>query len=83
METKSSTILLCESAKAAAEKMRGVSDEKINEALLLMADALETDTAEILKENEKDIEAARGTISEVMLDRLHLTAEIQTTAVSL
>ena len=75
METKSSTILLCESAKAAAEKMRGVSDEKINEALLLMADALETDTAEILKENEKDIEAARGTISEVMLDRLHLTAE--------
>ena len=75
METKSSTILLCESAKAAAEKMRGVSDEEINEALLLMADALETDTAEILKENEKDIEAARGTISEVMLDRLHLTAE--------
>ena len=75
METKSSTILLCESAKAAAEKMRGVSDEKINEALLLMADALETDTAEILKENEKDIEAARGTISEVMLDRLNLTAE--------
>ena len=75
METKSSTILLCESAKAAAEKMRGISDEKINEALLLMADALETDTAEILKENEKDIEAARGTISEVMLDRLSLTAE--------
>ena len=75
MENKSSTILLCERAKAAAEKMRGISDEKINEALLLMADALVADTDKILSENEKDLEAARGSISEVMLDRLRLTKD--------
>ncbi len=75
MENKSSTIIICERAKAAAEKMRGISDESINEALLLMADALVEDTDKILSENEKDLIAARGSISEVMLDRLRITEE--------
>ncbi len=72
---KSSTIILCERAKAAAKRMRLISDERINEALLAMAEALVADTDLILSENALDIEAARGSISEVMLDRLRLTRE--------
>lgn len=62
-------------AKAAEAKMRGLSDEKLNEALKLMAEALIESTDKILTENEKDIEAARSTISAVMIDRLTLTRE--------
>ena len=75
METKSSTILLCERAAAAAAGMRGISDEKINAALLLMADSLVEATDEILAENSKDVEAARGVVSDVMIDRLRLSRE--------
>ena len=46
-----------------------------NEALLRMADALEQNQEEILSANRKDVEAARGTVSDVMLDRLALSAE--------
>lgn len=46
-----------------------------NEALLRMADALEENREEILAVNRKDVEAARGTVSDVMLDRLALSAE--------
>ncbi len=62
-------------AKETAAKMRGVSDEKINEALAAMADALMEGCEGILKENEKDIKTATGKISEVMIDRLRLTPE--------
>ncbi len=62
-------------AKAAEAKMRGISDEKINEALTFMARALVESTDKILAENEKDIEAARASISAVMIDRLTLTRE--------
>ncbi len=68
-------MLICEKAKAATFKIRSLSDEKINEALISMANALISSADDILKENEKDIEAARGSISEVMLDRLRLTKE--------
>ena len=47
-------------------------EEKKNALLRAMADSLERNTARILAENEKDMEAARGTISQVMLDRLLL-----------
>lgn len=43
--------------------------------LLAMADELEAETEAILSGNREDVEAARGKISEVMLDRLALTAE--------
>ncbi len=66
---------ILKAAKAAEAKMRGVGDEIINNALSLMADALIENTDRILSENEKDVETARGTISEVMIDRLSLTAE--------
>ena len=70
---KSDTIILCERAKIAARGLGSVAPERINEALILMAEALEESTARILSENEKDIEAARGTVSEVMIDRLALS----------
>ena len=67
--------MLCREAKAAAAEVGNLDDKKINEALLSMADALIMATKDILSENEKDIEAARGVISDVMLDRLRLTEE--------
>lgn len=62
-------------AKAAKSQLSLVSPEKINEALLAMADALIENTDNILKENAKDIENARGTVSDVMIDRLSLSKE--------
>lgn len=44
-------------------------------ALLAMADALQADTGAILTANEEDMSAARGTMSDVMLDRLALNAD--------
>ncbi len=46
--------------------------EKKNRALLAMADALEDECAFILAENAADMDAVRGIIGEVMLDRLML-----------
>ncbi len=46
-----------------------------NRALLAMASALEEHCADILAANALDMEAARGTVSEVMLDRLALSPE--------
>ncbi len=73
--TKSKTILLCERAKACAEKMYAYNDEKLNTGLAYMADALIEATDDILLENASDVEAASGSISEVMIDRLRLTRE--------
>ncbi len=61
-------------AKAAAAAPWLESAQK-NEALLRMADALEQNQEEILSANRQDVEAARGTVSDVMLDRLTLSAE--------
>ena len=60
-------------AKNAVPRLLTLSDQEKNSALLAMADALEQATAEILAANALDMEAARGHISEVMLDRLALT----------
>lgn len=60
-------------AKDTVRAMRGVSDEKINEALLNMADALVEDTEKILLANKEDILLAKDKISPVMIDRLTLT----------
>ena len=62
-------------AKAAKAQLGMVTPEKINEALLAMADSLIENTDNILKENENDIENARGTVSDVMIDRLSLSKE--------
>ena len=60
-------------AKNAVPQLLTLTAEEKNNALLAMADALEQATAEILAANALDMEAARGHISEVMLDRLALT----------
>ena len=49
--------------------------ETKNQALLAMADALIAHESAILAANALDLEAARGTISEVMLDRLALSPQ--------
>lgn len=60
------------SAKKAKAVLSPLSPKKKNEALLAMADALVNDAEEILRENQKDLAAAKGKISDVMLDRLML-----------
>ncbi len=69
------TIEILKEAKSVKGILCSLSTEKKNEALLNMADALIENTDEILCENAKDLERAKGTISEVMLDRLALSAE--------
>ena len=61
-------------AREACRALARASAEEKNRALLAMAEALERQEAEILCENVRDLDAARGTISEVMLDRLSLNA---------
>ncbi|MBQ7387298.1 MAG: glutamate-5-semialdehyde dehydrogenase [Clostridia bacterium] len=68
-------MLICESAKATVRDIASLSDSVINRALLSMADALEAEADEILKANALDVEASRGVISDVMIDRLSLSAE--------
>ena len=70
-----STEIILKNAKETVRALAGVSDESLNLALLAMADAIEADTDAILAANAVDIEAARGNISEVMIDRLRLTRE--------
>ena len=60
-------------AKAAAPSLAAADTESKNRALLAMADALEDASEEILLANAEDMEAAKGHISDVMLDRLCLT----------
>ena len=72
---KSSTLILCEKAKAASKSIGALSNEAINRALIYMSEALLNSTDKILRANEKDLLAAKGSISEVMLDRLRLTEE--------
>lgn len=75
MEKISSTAKLCVTAKAAVKKVALLSDEKINEALHAMADSIVASADAILQANRLDVEAAKETISDVMIDRLRLTSE--------
>ena len=58
-----------------ASKNAPLSEETKNTALKAMADSLIKNSDNILKANEEDIERARGTVSDVMLDRLRLSPE--------
>ncbi|MCD8130777.1 MAG: glutamate-5-semialdehyde dehydrogenase [Lachnospiraceae bacterium] len=60
-------------AKAAAPSLLTVTTEQKNQALEAMAAALLAQADHILAENQKDMERAKGHISDVMLDRLLLT----------
>ena len=60
-------------AQAAKMEIAQLTTEEKNAALLAMAQALLDNTESILTANAQDMEAAKGTISDVMLDRLQLT----------
>ncbi len=70
-----STIDILKEAKSVKGVLCSLSTEKKNQALLKMADALIENVDDILKENAKDLENAKGNISDVMLDRLALSKE--------
>ena len=66
------TLDILKQAKAAGSELAKLSSEDKNNALLAMADALEENCSAIFEENKKDVEAARGKITDVMIDRLSL-----------
>jgi len=67
------TLDILKRAKAATAALSTLTTEKKNAALIAMAQALVEDTAPILEANAADMAAAKGSISDVMLDRLALT----------
>ena len=66
------TLDILKQAKSAKSELAKLGSEDKNNALLAMADALLENCAAILEENKKDVEAARGKITDVMIDRLSL-----------
>ena len=67
------TMEVLQRAKGAKAAMALADSATKNKALLAMANALERHSGEILAANALDLEAARGTVSDVMLDRLALS----------
>ena len=61
-------------AVTAKNAINSADTETKNKALANMADALLAHTDAILEANKQDVEAARGKISDVMIDRLMLDA---------
>ncbi len=60
-------------AKEAAYKLQSLSSDRKNEGLYAVADALEKNSAAIISENKKDMEAAeKAGTSPALLDRLEL-----------
>ena len=59
-------------AKNAASALSSITTEQKNNALAAMAECIEADTAKILEQNALDLNASRGIISDVMMDRLML-----------
>ena len=59
-------------AQTAKPALQAAGERGRTNALLAMADSLLTHTADILAANAQDMEAAKGTMSDVMLDRLLL-----------
>ena len=68
------TIDILKAARAASAALSTLTTDKKNAALAAMADALVEASDDILAANAQDVEAARATLGEVMIDRLTLTA---------
>lgn len=66
---------ILEAAKTAKKLLGTLTEQQKTDAVVAMADALENSVEEILKENQIDLENAKGKISDVMLDRLRLTSQ--------
>ena len=69
------TLEIMQSAKQASYAVMAADTETKNKALAAMAEALLNNTAAILAANALDCEKAKGTVSDVMLDRLLLTED--------
>lgn len=69
------TLEIMQAAKTASYAVVTADENTKNRALTAMAAALEENTGAILKANAADCEKAKGTVSDVMLDRLLLTEE--------
>ena len=67
------TLEILKAARASAPELAILDTETKNKALMAMADALENNENFILDANADDIENAKGTINDVMIDRLRLT----------
>lgn len=72
---ENSTIELCKKAKIASKEIALLSADEKNSAILACADSLVLHTDEILTANKQDVEAAKGSMSDSMIDRLTLTSE--------
>lgn len=57
----------------AKKDLRALSEAEKNKAIEVMALSIEKNISKILDANKNDVEAAKGKISEVMIDRLTLT----------
>ena len=66
------TLELLQRTRAAWPSLASADAERKNALLLAMADSLQESCADILAANAEDMTAARGHISDVMLDRLKL-----------
>lgn len=66
---------MLKAAKATSRKVGMLTCEQKNLALEKMADALIENTEKILAANNEDMKAAKGVISDVMLDRLMINKE--------
>ena len=66
------TLELLKKTRAARGSIASATAEEKSRLLLAMADSLEKESEEILRCNVLDMDAARGKISDVMLDRLRL-----------
>jgi glutamate-5-semialdehyde dehydrogenase len=77
-------VALCQQARIASRQLAQMGEGEKNQLLLAMADALETATAEILQQNQLDMQnAVANQLAEAMQDRLLLTGErIQSLAVA-
>lgn len=67
------TLEIMKQAKAVTPMIMSASSDDKNKILSAMADRLVEAIPEILAENKADVDAARGRISDVMIDRLSLT----------
>ncbi len=69
------TLEILKEAKTAKTALQLLDTDKKNAVLSSMAEQLIENTDEILKANKIDVEKSKGIISDVMIDRLTLTAE--------
>lgn len=66
---------ILQTTKRASAALAQITSEEKNAVLLAMADALQASCDTILAENQKDLQQARGVISDTMLDRLALNKD--------